>query len=257
MPARQPSQRGIYWATIVMAGCNLILVIITGLGLYLTQRDVKKQLDLTRRFQELQFRPYVLVDPTQVLFSFNYRVGKSDKQDSIVVPIESVQINSNEYLSVRNFYYSTQGLAKLKNCGTTPAKVKSVTFSSITYREWNETYKRSFVDLVSSIRMLEDRESIQPDVIIVQNDSTDANLTIGFGRRVPISEFEKLKSTSGALDFLLYAFVEYEDLSGNKYNTIRMIPLQSKISQVAGSVSLSLPEPSGPEKYEIDVGVEN
>jgi hypothetical protein len=255
MAEKQSFQKGVYWATIVMAICNLVVVVITGLGLYFSQRDVKKQLELTRRFQELQFRPYVLADPTQVSFSFNYRVGRSDVEDAIVIPVESVLSTSNEYLSVRNFYYITQGFAKLRNCGTTPAKIKSVSFSSITAREWNETYKKSFIELVSAIKLREEREAIQPDIIIIQNDSTDADITIGFGRRLPISEFEKLLSSTSAFDFLVYAFVEYEDLSGNRYNTIRMMPLQSTIVQTAGRVSLSVPKPSGPEKYEIDVGL--
>lgn len=254
----QPSDRdkSSTFSTVTLVACNIALVIVAIVGLIVGQCNTRDQLTLTKAYQELQFRPYILAEPSDLSFESFYRLGKDDKGDTLVMSMDSVRVGDPAYLSVQALGFNSYGSAKLINCGTTPARIERVVLSAITKREWDEVYHRStgkIIDLMNKNRQM---DSVLSDMVIAQGDTLLQADMIGIGRRMLIAEFEEIRKKKGSFEFLLYLYVEYEDLGENPYNTLRIAPYKCELTEANGVVSMSLPISAGPEKYEMDIGIE-
>jgi len=234
--------RGLLFATWFMA-------IVTAIGVLWGQCNVQEQLNLSKSGLRMQWRPYLDIDILGYSGAMGFTVGESSETDSIVIPIESLSVDSLAYLAVRRFKYTILREMVWHNTGNISLNITHVLPSTLSEEEWTKQYHKSHLELVKAIRRFPEWRPNEIDFLIKPRDSI-VRSPGGFGRFMPKQLFETFRLNK-KLILYPYTFVEYEDNRGNIYNTLLIHHIILNLRTDSGRV-VAEPEVVGVEKYRFD-----
>ncbi len=189
------------------------LVVVTLIGIYVARHSFLKQI-------EMQWRPFAIVDHIDFDFMATIRMGESNSSDSVLVPIDSIDVNSPLWLAVKSIEYGIVRRVKIWNMGRSPMRITRVLSSTITPREWFDDFNESPKKLASAVRDYPEAMPLPHDIIILPDSLFTTPEPVGFGRRIFKEYFEEFLK-EGSVHLYPYTYLEYEDFfNHNRYNII-------------------------------------
>ncbi len=197
-----------------------MLVIISGISVWITKSKMEDQVGEIRKSTERQWRPSAVLYSDSYEFDSWYLAGETEDIKSMIrLPLSEVKLGSSKWFGVKYFSFVTPRKLWLKNLGESPLRITNRVFSAISQEEWKVYYEKSAERLLE--RIMPELSPPEIETIVLPGDS------LFFDEKAIMRQVLKVVFEShvadGSIVVYPYSYIEYEnvfDATHKKYNVI-------------------------------------
>jgi hypothetical protein len=239
------TQKWLVIGTWIMAIASLLSIMA---AIYFSSR----QIDEMKKATQLEFRPYLVFMGGDCSYNFQWRLKDAKSAAIERVPIESLQVNSREYMAVTDVECSFNINHGMANTGRTPFHLIGKKISALTEDEWVNKLKKSENELVKKYCQNRSRH-LSVDLVWVPGDergSGNSSDTIFINK----DKFKNALDSGNEIIIYPYFYAEYADIFDNRYNFLYVGCDIFKIESNFEGIKLTR-GPTLMEKYRWDVAL--
>ena len=212
------------------------------------------QVDQMKKATELNWRPFLDINPRNEAIAVGALCGESDTSALQPLDIQTVGLNTVEYMALRYIGFVAKTDFTFRNTGKTPLRFLRNKFYTLSLVDWENEFHKSPDSLAAYLR--DGCGVYETDVVILPESTFASNGGFLSKAKLGKAAFEKeraKKEKERRLVFYYAYYLEYEDFFDHTYNLLfmRFFPFRFDIRN--DSIFFDEDIQGGIERYRWDI----